>query len=885
MGRELGRISGPLLADNLRRNGADLAFETSLMYLDMGDRFVGFNTSTPTRDLEINGDTLTDSVIVDNQADIGGIYEIRSNIIQNFGGAITISPSQIGNPRINTGGTQTDNLRFLNSILSSTTTNTDILLSPTSGQTNFNSVSLVIPNNVLLAGVAGETFTRVTQASWDLSGLAVGASITNYSLFARGTTIIGVSTLQNDFDQPYYIVYTSSPLLQAQTPGQLITAATNNDTVLVNGNLHATGDVTWDGNIVLGNAPTDLIDFNAEVKSAIVPSLDATYSLGSNVLYFGTTYANNYNTTSLQGKNLNPVVSINYPTSTGLVITGTTLNVPNSGMAISSSNGTGVLNFVSDMVINGGFETGDLSYWTQIGNLTNTIVIEALGGFDRNFNGIGSFGSTINNAEYLDANTIQFDNTISILQLGTTLTVTHPGNILVGGIDPIGQTYFIGSATLTSCKLFSNLNDATDAINALGIGPVASYSSGVFGTTNSALTLTGSSNSSNYYTALTTYAISSTDKIMFSIHIDSVSNNPIYIGIATHQVDLGATLGVNGRVGGNISSYAFSSTGSDTNGNATPTFGQGDAVDVAVDRINGKIWIRISGGLWNNDAAQNPTLNIGGYDISYLAIGSGGSYGSVNGNFLYPGVSLASTNLSGFLYKPDVLTLITVTPYSLPGNFAIAHVYPGPAHTGFYFLSAAPQNTLGGINQVINTLPGVSYTVGWWLKVQSAITGTGAAASASISFAGTVLETITNDIDLDFKFRSYTVTATDYTATISVQFRNDTSVFMIDDISCVVNTPYFVGNEIRNISSGKLTLQNSDRGWTAFNSTTGAVLPVGTTSNRPSVVQTGLTRYNTTLGYSEIYNGVKWQMIADAAGYATQDEIQNILNVWSIILG
>ena len=33
MSRQLGRISGPLLANNLLRNGVDLAFETDVLYL------------------------------------------------------------------------------------------------------------------------------------------------------------------------------------------------------------------------------------------------------------------------------------------------------------------------------------------------------------------------------------------------------------------------------------------------------------------------------------------------------------------------------------------------------------------------------------------------------------------------------------------------------------------------------------------------------------------------------------------------------------------------------------------------------------------------------------------------------------------------------------
>ena len=39
--RALGRISGPLLADNLLRNGVDLAFETQLLYFDVKNKRIG----------------------------------------------------------------------------------------------------------------------------------------------------------------------------------------------------------------------------------------------------------------------------------------------------------------------------------------------------------------------------------------------------------------------------------------------------------------------------------------------------------------------------------------------------------------------------------------------------------------------------------------------------------------------------------------------------------------------------------------------------------------------------------------------------------------------------------------------------------------------------
>jgi hypothetical protein len=53
----VGRITGPLLARNLTRDGIDLSFETDLLYLDVTNGRIGIKTDTPGYTLDVNGDT------------------------------------------------------------------------------------------------------------------------------------------------------------------------------------------------------------------------------------------------------------------------------------------------------------------------------------------------------------------------------------------------------------------------------------------------------------------------------------------------------------------------------------------------------------------------------------------------------------------------------------------------------------------------------------------------------------------------------------------------------------------------------------------------------------------------------------------------------------
>ncbi len=49
----VGRISGPLLKENLIRNGVDLAFETDLLYLDVNNQRIGVKTATPEHEVDV----------------------------------------------------------------------------------------------------------------------------------------------------------------------------------------------------------------------------------------------------------------------------------------------------------------------------------------------------------------------------------------------------------------------------------------------------------------------------------------------------------------------------------------------------------------------------------------------------------------------------------------------------------------------------------------------------------------------------------------------------------------------------------------------------------------------------------------------------------------
>jgi cytoskeletal protein CcmA (bactofilin family) len=79
----VGRISGPLLKENLIRNGINLAFETDLLYLDVNNQRIGIKNATPQHELDVVGTTRTINLITDTEADIADINIIGSTISTN----------------------------------------------------------------------------------------------------------------------------------------------------------------------------------------------------------------------------------------------------------------------------------------------------------------------------------------------------------------------------------------------------------------------------------------------------------------------------------------------------------------------------------------------------------------------------------------------------------------------------------------------------------------------------------------------------------------------------------------------------------------------------------------------------------------------------------
>jgi hypothetical protein len=370
----VGRISGPLLKDNLLRNGVNLAFETSLLYLDVTNSRVGINTITPTNELQVNGTTRTTNLYVSTQAQIGTVgsqFTITGNTISSDNATINLLPQGV-NPVVYQGTISVGNININTNTISTTGTNTNLEISPT------------------------------------------------------GTGIVEI-----------------------------------NSNATVYGNLHATGSITADGNITLGDASTDTVTFSADINSDIIPSANNTYNLGSPSNYWNNLYVNSQLISTITTNDLtaNGILTVHGASSIG----GTTV------IGLSSANTISIISsFISDLIPNA---TNTYSLGTN-NAFWNTAYISTFTTAGLSITG-NSITSTVTNTDlqlsangngniYISSNNLQVDNNADVSGVltvtGTTNltsasivgTVTQTGNYTqTGDFNQTGNFETSGTATVT----------------------------------------------------------------------------------------------------------------------------------------------------------------------------------------------------------------------------------------------------------------------------------------------------------------------------------------------------------------------------------------------------------------------------------------------------
>lgn len=274
----LGKIGGPMLKDNLERNGVDLTVQSGLVYFDVNNLRIGINNSFPVVELDIVGDALFDSNLKISGTTITS---------ENTNGNITIDPN----------GTGTLRVPYLN--------NNSVLLAGASGTVTqssnitFASDTLtVVSSNIGDLRLANNTIISTTTngniaLSPNGTGVVVAARLASSDLTQNRVVIAGANGRLTDspnltFDGSNLVINGDTLLSSAQL-GNITFSNTTISTSLTNSNL--TLDANGSGNVVIDSAKIVGTSVNSVLitssSNLVTTDNELRYNASTNTLSIG----------------------------------------------------------------------------------------------------------------------------------------------------------------------------------------------------------------------------------------------------------------------------------------------------------------------------------------------------------------------------------------------------------------------------------------------------------------------------------------------------------------------------------------------------------------------------------------------------------------------
>ena len=510
MGRELGRISGPLLADNLRRNGSNLAFDTQVLYLDVVNGRIGFNTSTPVTDVYTPNAVDTVNLIVDTAANIAN-FTIGTNNIQNAVGTITISPYQSSNPTIVVPSISATNLNFFNNTLQNTIINDNINVTASGTGT------IKLNNNTTVTGNLHAT----GDITWD-GDITFGNSPSDTVTFDAEVNSNILPSVSNTDDLG------SSSLTWATAYINTINASTISASNLSTTTLTGSGTNALNGNVTIGTSNANTLGINARLTNNLVPSTTNAYNLGSSSYYWNHVYAVTFNDGNITASN--NVIQTNTTNSNLRLVANGSGQVLFSSLNVTGNTTIGgTLGVTGTTTLSNNVTTGTITQtgtYNQTGNFTTSGTFTATGSITSTgtvtlpqiiLSGTSAGISSAITGTYPNTNititangtgkvqitsATAFDNNVTVAgTLGVTGTTTFLNNVTSGAITQSGSYNITGNATLGAITSVGNIT----ASNPLTLPTFTINGSTITGTANSNLKLTANTGQSVEITSATKF--------------------------------------------------------------------------------------------------------------------------------------------------------------------------------------------------------------------------------------------------------------------------------------------------------------------------------------------------------------------------------------------
>ena len=740
----------------------------------------------------------------------------------------------------------------------------------------------------------------------------------NLELRANGTGSIRIDLL--DFKNNSITSYVTNSDIGIR-PNGTGTIQLQKDTY-VTGNLDVTGNLTLGGNITIGNQESDTINVVGSITNNLVPAVTASYDIGKDLFRWRNIYSskiliddieidsNLIRTTNtnadleLRANGTGAIRIDNLDFNDNVISTNTTdTNI------IINPNGTGSIQLQKDTVINGSVTvTGTSSFLGSLSfgdSLSDTISFNGSVNTDinPNLNSVYNLGSNTlrwNNVYasrllvdslVIDTNVIQLtesnanlelrangtgsiridnldikNNTITSNTTNTDIQITPNGT---GTIQLQKDTYVTGNLDVTgNITLGGNINignQTSDTINVIG-----SISNNLI-PSGAGLYDIGSS----VFTWRNLYAS--------NLRVNDVEINDNYITTTLSNADL--ELSANGSGVVRITSSNFIAnqnvtvSGTSTLNNLTVT-GSFNASSITVNNTLTASTFATGDIEINGNVIRTINSNS---NLELRAAGGGSVYAE--------NLSIQQSTISGLVSGQDIeltpsgtgivkinstqsLQLPVGTDAQRPGTPAAGMVrfnstvnqYEG--YNGSYWIQ------LGGVSSVdrktyikAEASPGTNDNTIYFYannSLAATLTGTDFRPNAlrvdDLEINGNVIRTTTTNTDIELRPNG--------TGAVNIDgFKFSTNTLLNTNVDAVT--------EFRSTGNGYYRIVGSNA----------VVIPSGNNTERPTVALTGMIRYNTVLGFVEVYDGVTWANIAGASSGITLAQAEDIALVSALIFG
>ena len=665
----------------------------------------------------------------------------------------------------------------------------------------------------------------------------------------------------------------SGNTIETLTQNFVIDSATNIVDIEANtniiGDLSVTGNFTLAGNINIGDADTDSVEFASDVNSDILPNIDNTYDLGSTSQRWKNIYSNQFDNGNLKIEG-NTIATQDSDSDLQLNAVGTgSVRVPNSNFEV-----TGNTTFNNTTTFNDAVQVND--------NVTITGALNQTGSTTTiNANLTIQDGLTVNGNTQLEninisGNRIQTTDSDSDLELdaaGTGRVVIPNADLEVGGDIVVN-----GSAQYANLSASGTITTNTMVANTATINGQANFEDIEI---NDNFITTTQTNSNLELRASGTGKIlvpNNTLEITNDLDVSGTAtiNNLTTTTITTDTLTVADTMTINGQVQFEeivIDDNVITTTSTNANlelrasGTGRILIPDNNVVITNDFTVNGATSLQTTttGNLTTdsltvtNNMIINGQANFENIEINDNVLTTTESDSDLElrangtGNIIIPSNDVVIT---GGLTIDGNTTVNTVTVNSSlsVGNLTVTNAITAPNATlelaeidiNTNFITTTTTNAdlelrANGTGDIL--IPSNDVIIEQDLTVQGVLNADNLDALGRV----TANSFSTGNILIDDNF----ITTTDSDSDLELR-ANGAGKVVFDDIQFDSNIISSTADMVLNPGSGILKIDSIDS----------VILPKGTTAQRNSTAQTGMLRYNTTTNHFEGYNG-DWITLSD----------------------